>query len=342
MTNTRRAELSVTYNGVDISTDLAAAMTEFTYTDAAPGQLDDVQISMEDRDGRWIDSWSPTEGDYLDAAITVYNWSKPGESAQLPCGRFYVDSVICSGGSNGNVVTIQAVSLPLNSSARQERKSKSWENVSLWKIAQEIAAGAGLGLQFYADDNPNYERQDQTEQSDIGFLLDSAANEGIAAKISGDQLILFEEAFYEQQEPAFTLTRGEDSILSFSFSWNATNAAYRACEVTYTIPNEDKTITATYTPPGASETGPVLKIKESVESEAEALRKARIRLRERNKQFGRASVSVMGDIRMAAGLPISISGWGRFDGEYLIESAAHKIGNGGYTTDIEIRKVLGW
>lgn len=342
MTSTREAKLSITYNGTNISEDLSQCLTDFAYTDAAPGELDDVQITVEDRDGRWQGTWSPEEGDYLEAAIEVSNWYEPGDSLSLPCGRFYVDSVTCFGSSSGDTVTIRGVSLPLNSSIRQENRTKNWENTSLWDIAQEVAEGAGLELSFYAEDNPNYERQDQTDQSDLGFLVGLAKGEGVAAKITGGQLILFDEAFFEDKDAAFTLKKGEDHILSFSFEWSATNAAYRACEITFSKVNEDALITALYEPPGAPGEGPVLRIREYVESEGEALRVARKRLREHNKQYGKASFSLMGDVRLASGIVMNISGFGRNDGKYIIEQAAHQYGSSGYTTDIQIRRVLGW
>jgi uncharacterized protein len=342
MMNARQASLTIMYNGVDITSDLSASIMDFSYTDAVPGELDDLQLTVEDRERLWQGSWSPAEGDYIEAVIEVRDWRKSGESTRLPCGRFYIDSVVCSGGSEGDTVTIQAVSLPLDSTVRQERRTMNWENTSLWDIAGEVAAGAGLELHFYVEDNPSYERQDQTDQSDLGFLVGLAQGEGVAAKITGGQLILFDEALFEEKAPALTLTRGEDHILSFSFEWSATNAAFRAAEVTYTKASEDKTFTASYSPPGAPETGPVLQVREAVDSEGEALRIARKRLRERNKQFGKASLTLMGDVRMAAGLTIAVSGWGRYDGKYIVESAAHRIGGGGYTTDIQIRRVLGW
>ncbi|RAV18835.1 phage late control D family protein [Paenibacillus contaminans] len=336
----RRAELIVKYNGVDISADLAESVIDFTYTDAYAGELDDLQLTLEDRFRKWQGPWSPQEGDQIVAEIVLRNWKESGDELQFPCGTFYVDSGSCSGPPD--IVSIRAVSLPVDSEIRQERRSKAWEKISLWTIAQEIANTAGLDLQFYATDNPNYDREDQDDESDLSFLADLMRDEGIAAKITGDQLILFDESFFESRDAVLTLTRGEDWILDFAFEWSLTDVAYRACEVRYKDSKSDKMLKATYTPPGAPEMGPILRIRESVDSEAEALRIARKRLRERNKQAGKGTLSLVGDVRLAAGMTINIAGWGRFDGKYLIERARHKVGNDGYTTGIDIRKVLGW
>lgn len=109
-----------------------------------------------------------------------------------------------------------------------------------------------------------------------------------------------------------------------------------------TAASSTKTIKVTYVPPGAPKTGPVLKINESADSEAAALRNAKQRLREQNKNYGKGSLSLPGDPRLATGVTIMIKGWHQFDGKYIVESATHAVGGSGYATSINIRKVLGW
>ncbi|WP_339271426.1 contractile injection system protein, VgrG/Pvc8 family [Paenibacillus sp. FSL K6-1330] len=98
----------------------------------------------------------------------------------------------------------------------------------------------------------------------------------------------------------------------------------------------------TYIPPGAPSSGPILRVKENVDSKADALRVAKNRLRERNKLANKASLTVVGDIQIAAGVVITIVGFGRFDGKYIVDSVVHQIGGGGYETRMDIRKILGW
>lgn len=339
MQNARRAVLVLTYNGKDISTDIAKSLTNFVYTDAT-GKLDDVDIALEDRERNWQGPWSPAEGDNIKAEIRTINWGGPGEIKSLPLGSFEVDTFDASGPPD--TVSIKALSLPVSSGAKLEKRSKSWEETTLKTVAQEMAKRAGLKLIYEAADNPSYSRLEQTLQSDFGFLQDTATKEGIAIKVSGGSLVLFDEYKYEQQSPIATITRGEDNVIGHSFSWSTANAAYRSCTVSYTDSKTKKTISATYTPPGAPKTGPVLKSNEQADSQAAALKLARKRLRENNKQVGTGSLSLMGDIRMAAALTINVKGWGRFDGKYIIESAKHSIGSSGFTTNLEIRKVLGW
>lgn len=360
--DTRRAELELSYNGYDLSIDIAKYLIDFSYNDAPSGELDDLQITLQDRDNEWqTPEWMPLPGDSLKAAIRVRHWDKPGTAQKLPLGDFEVDSVDLSGPPS--VVQIKGVSLGVKSNIRQEKRSKAWEKVTLRSIAAEIANRAGVKLVYSAPANPTYDRLDQNEQSDLDFLLQQCKSEGVAVKVTGEQLVLFDEFEYEKKAPVATYVIGKDKVLSYQFGFSLSYAAYVACEISYTQPKTKKkkatsssTATTTakskskttttykvkYAPPGAPTLGPVLKLKEKVTGKAEALRKARNALREKNKEMGRSSLSIVGDIRMAAGVVITIGGAGTFDGDYLVESAAHRISSSGYVTDLTIRPVLGW
>lgn len=340
MQRARTAEVIINYNGRDITADLAGSLIDLTYTDNPSGQLDDLRITLEDRENKWQGSWSPNEGDKITASIRTINWNGPNEFKTLPLGSFEVDS----GGLSGppDTIQIQALSIPTGTGVRREARTKAWEKLSLRAIAKDIADRAKLTLLYESPDNPIYERLDQTEQSDFPFLLGQCKKEGISLKVSSNKLVLFDESVYERRAAVATLKRGEDAVKSYSFGWSITDSAYRACQLAYKPPKSKTTTKVTYTPPNAPKIGPLLKINEVVKSAAEALRTARLRLREKNKNFGRASLQLAGDVRMSTGLTINLSGWGRYDGKYIIEKATHAVGGGGYVTDIEIRKVLGW
>lgn len=375
--NARRAQVVVNYNGKDITKELSDYLLDFTYTDAEPGTLDDLQINLEDKARKWSGPWSPSAGDRITAYIKTIGWDKPGEIKRLNCGTFEVDSIDFAGPPD--TVSIKAVSLPVTTNVRQEKKTKAWESVTLKSIAAEIAKRAGFTLMYEAHGNPKYDRQDQTDVSDLAFLNDLCKQEGIALKVTGKKLVLFDEYVYEQKPSALTIERGVSDIISYGFSFTTQDVAYAACEVSYQPAaakkktskkkdDKDKTkATATtdgstsqdskkkkekseqpkpikviYRPPGAPKDGPILKVSQSVGSQAEAINAARKSLREKNKEAGKATLSLMGNVGLAAGMTITIKGFGRFDGKYIIVSATHAVGGSGYTTNLEIRKVLGW
>ncbi|MFH5187104.1 phage late control D family protein [Paenibacillus sp. TAB 01] len=157
-------------------------------------------------------------------------------------------------------------------------------------------------------------------------------------KLTDSQLVLFDEAVYEQKDPVAEIVRGTSEVISYSFSEHSADSAYVACRVRYNDPKKGL-IQATYQAPSAPEDGPLLEINEQVASIAEAQRLAKKRLREKNKEAAKASIELDGNVQMVTGVTILITGWKNFDGKYIITSAKHSISSG-YQTSIEIRKVL--
>lgn len=75
-------------------------------------------------------------------------------------------------------------------------------------------------------------------------------------------------------------------------------------------------------------------------SMAEARRKALAALRDKNKYEYKGSVTLRGDIRLVAGITINLKNFAAFTGTYIIEKATHNVTSSGYTTTIEVRRVL--
>ncbi|MCZ8520122.1 MULTISPECIES: phage late control D family protein [Paenibacillus] len=334
----RRAELVVVYEDVDVSSSIAEYLTSFSYSDAGSGTLDDLQLTLEDRHQLWQGDWMGKKGDTITAAIRTVNWNKAGEAQLLICGTFEVDGMSSSGPPD--VLNIKAVSIPFDSNVRFEKKTRAWEKVKLSTLAKDIAKNAGYKLVFELTDDPEYDRVDQTDQSDLAFLLERAKNEGVGMKVTDGQIVLFDELVYEQQGPVAEIARGAGRVLSYSFEDNMADASYVACQVAYQEPRSKKTVTHTYRPPGAPTKGPVLKINERFASIKEADRIGRKRLREKNKNAVKASLKLPGDVRLVTTATVTLAGWKNFDGKYIIESSKHDVGGSGYTTSLELRKVL--
>jgi phage protein D len=275
--------VEINYNGKNITQNLAAYAVDISYTDAASGELDDLSIRVADKDRKWQKTWMPVEGDKIKVAIIVSDWYKEGDRKKYECGTFHVDGLTFSGPPDE--VNIKAASFPVSSDVRQEKRVKVWEKVKLSTIAQDIAKRAKLKLVREAPDDPTYDRQEQQDKTDFTFLVELAAQEGLAVKVTGDKLVLFDEAKFEKGKSVATFTRDTDRVLDYNFEWSSNNCAYRACEVTFETSIKPASKPAaetakdakkkkgrpkavkvsnkvTYTPPGAPKTGPVLRLKE--------------------------------------------------------------------------------
>lgn len=330
----RRTRLSLIYDNKDISAYLEPYLIDFSYTDHASARADDLQVTLEDRAGLWRGDWFPEKGAVLQAAIIV---SDDGRVKKLPAGTFEIDEIECSGPPE--TVKIKAVSVPVSSSLRGENKTRAWEQTRLSIIARDIAGGAGMELLYETDDNPEYDRIEQTEQSDLAFLLKLCENAGLSLKVTGKQIVIFDDSKYEQMEPVITIIRGKSLTLSYS-AVSSTRDIYSSAKVTYQSSKYSDPIIYTFTPSNRPKTGKTLIINERVGSYAEAERLAKKRLRQRNKEEVRFSLTMVGDVTLVAGVTVMLQGWGKFDGKYFIDEAVHEGGGNGYTTKVELRRVL--
>lgn len=336
MTNSRRANVEINYQGIDISQDLAPFLNSFTYSDNE-GCADDIQITLQDRDKKWQGPWLPGKGDIITAQIVTQHWRNENKIEKLNCGKFYVDDVDFKGPPD--VITIKAMSIPFKNGGKGAKHTRSWENVGLATIASDIATSAGLELLY---DAPNfiYDRVDQVKQTDLAFIKERAKKEGISTKVSNEKLVLYLESKYENQNTIITLKRGTSDVLSYSFKDTAAEEQYREVELTYFDDSKKKTLKYVYTVPGIDE-GPTLKINKRAKNLDEAMRWAKAEARQKNKGAKTGKLTIKGAINCVQGVTVNILNFGRFDGKYFIESSSHKIGSG-YTTDISIREVLGY
>lgn len=336
----RETKVHVTYNGKQITKIFTGKIVSATYSDGASGELDDLSLVLEDRAGQWNATWAPREGDTIAVAFETTDQLATGVVKKFKLGKFYVDELEVSGPPS--LVTVRATSHPASSEVKQTKRTKVWEKVTLKRIAEDMAKRAGFKLVYDVTFNPTYDRIDQTEQTDTAFLYQQAAKEGVGIKVANGKLVLFDVATYEKKPPLLDIDLYGGKVTDYSFRWASSNTRYVACQISYTTPKKKKTISATYRAPGAPMQGPILKLNQQVDSEAEGLRVARNALRDKNKEAGRARLTVVGDPRLMTATTIKIVNAGQFSGTYIIESATHQVDSGGYTTSLEIRKVLGW
>ncbi len=342
----RRVTATVLYNKKDISADLASNLLGLSYTDNLSGEADTLDLSLEDKQGIWQNAWFPEKGATLEATLNTLNWETlySGNNA-LKLGQFEIDEIGCRG--YPSEVQIRAVSIPNNNKLRGVERTRSWEKAELKTIANDVASGAGMELVYDTEENPTLERTEQTEQSDLSFLLALTKDHGLALKITENKVVIFDEAKYEQEEPKITIVKPGTfvaaegnvvtDVLGYSLN-NKTRDIYKACHVRYQHGKKKEIIEATFTDPEKKE-GKTLEIKEEVSSIAEAERLAKKRLREKNCQEWTGSFSVVGNLTLVAAMTVNLSGFGVFDGKYLITRASHSIGKK-YETSIDVRRCL--
>ncbi len=340
----RRTTLFVAFNETDITKDIKPYLLSLTYTDDQDDLADDLKIEAEDRDGILMENWleeavEAAAGGRLSisAVIAPENWEKNGK---LKTGRFELDSVDAAGPPS--TVTINATSLAFSAALRQTKKSRAWENYTLSGIASEIAAGGGMGCMYESSFDPSYKRVEQTKRSDIDFLKKLCEDAGISIKATDGNIVLYDQAEYEAKAPVLTIKKGKKGgYISYKLSSGSAGTRYAKCRVRYMDPATGKCVE------GTAEDGSVsgdqcLEVSAKVGSIGEAQTLAKKRLRLHNKLSKTASFTMPGDVRLVAGVTVLLEGWGGWDGKYIVTRAEHTVGGNGYTTKIQLRKVLNY
>lgn len=339
----RRTEVSITFGGTDITQDIKPYFLELSYTDDMDDMTDDLKITVQDRDGVWMEQWlteavEAAAGEKLSIRAVIFPkyWAN---SATLDTGAFELDSVDASGPPS--TVTINATSLAFSGSLRQTKKSKAWENYKLSGIASEIAAGNGMGCLYESESNPSYDRVEQTKQSDIAFLKKLCQDAGISIKATDGKLVLFDQEAYEAKAPVRTIEKGKGGYTKYKLESGSADTKYAKCRVRYLNPATGTCIEGTAEDADVSGEQ-CLEITAKVGSIGEAQTLAKKMLRLHNKLALTGTITTQGDVGLVAGVTVQLKGWGGWDGKYLVTQATHTIGTGGYTTQIRIRKVLSY
>lgn len=354
----RRAFAKILYNGTDITASLQTYSKSVDYTDVISGEADDLQITLKDTDGLWLSDWFPDKGAVLTASIVTQYWDSPtAPDKELPCGLFEIDEIECS--SMPSEVKIKAVSVPDNTTLRGTEHTQAWEQLSIWRVANDIAARNNMGLQWQVKDNPNIDRIEQTEQSDLSFLNKLCQDHGYSLKVVNNELVIFDLKDLEAAEPLLLFKRpavkdlvsqvviAKDSATTpvlktlVPSQWSfrtSTRDIYKTCIVEYTDSKTKQTIKATFDDPNKT-TGKILRVKKEVKSQAEADELAKRELRAKNLEEVTARLDLMGDTDLSSGLTCQVTGFGHFDGKYIISSVHHTIG-GGYNCSVDLRRCL--
>ena len=352
-----RLRLLFSRAGTDVTKSLMPDLLSFSYDDKETNESDEVSLTLMDPTGKWADTWKPDGGEVIKAYIAVGTTMKKGR--ELYCGKFFVDSLRVRGAPR--TFEMRAVAIPLNKPIRKKLKTRAWEKKTLRGIAQQIANDAGVKLLFDSKENPDYDRQDQSKESDLKFLSRLCEEAGLSLKVTDERLVIFDQASYEKKSAIKTLELGTSNILSWDFESQQSDT-YKTCTITYRDPKQKKkgsagsynmdlqkvktkkdtnpaVLTYTATDPDADENGQEYAIKKRAKSIEEAKRLATAKLRQLNLRRVTGSMTLIGDISLVAGVVVHCKGFGSFDGNFIVSEASHTVDSGGYTTTISVRRV---
>lgn len=246
--------MKLLYEGIDIAGKISINRCE--HETNAERECDRLLLRFNDADGLW-NFWKPVRGEKVQLVDGADD-----------TGIMYITSIEPENG----LFTLRAISMPLSG---ETVTSRSWEDVRLLQIGQDIASKHGLKFKVYDVTDRVYKYIKQERMTDFEFLHWRCQLEGCAMIIYDGALILYDEHKTESQAATDTIEVGADGFFKY-FDDSATS--YGSAEIV------SGNFRGTYKDANAN-TGRVLRPKKAIDcsSNSEALRFAKGLLRQANK-----------------------------------------------------------
>jgi phage protein D len=322
----------LTWNGKDVTTDLLPYVLSITYEDVYHGESDTIEITVENRDLRWLRDWYPEKGDTVNLSIGY-----KGEK-YLPCGDFEIDEMEFSGSrTGGDTLHLRGIATSFIRKSIREKRTVAYENVSLSKLVRLIADRNGMTAVIELDNDLDFKRIDQKQKADLTFLRELAEKYNACLKVQGNTIYFISHDKLKERSPALTIERKD--IISYSLR-DKTHNVYKGVIITYHDPKTKKLLKYKEDWTGYKAGADYLKINEKLESLEEAKLRARAEKYRYASKEKTGRITMPGNPQIMSGLVVSLKGFGLFDGNYLIEKAQHTISRtSGWTTELELKKI---
>lgn len=316
------------YNGQDITKSITTYIEGFEYVDNASGTADTITLTLNNKSGVWSGSWIPIQGDYVEPTIKTVNWEKEGDNRSLNCGYFLIDDLGYSGPPE--IAKIGAIATPINTDFNITKKSKTWKKTSVSGILSSIASTAGIELYFSGQDY-SIDEMEQSDQEDVTFAFNLCASYNLAMKLYNRKMVVFDQTEYEKKASSLSIDKKMCS------SWDIKRSMTREYDgalISYTDSKKNKTLKYQFM---LKEGTRILKLNETAESLQDAEIKAKAKLLEHNRKCQTMSLTTKGDLKYVACKNIDVTGFGKLDGKYYIDTVTHsKDANGGYKVTLEL------
>jgi phage protein D len=340
-TTARRTTLEVTWQGTDISRDLAPSLVNAGYADNLTGAADDFTLDLEDRAGLWSGPWRPQSGDSVVARLKTATPGWLTGLSDVRLGKFAHDKISISGPPKK--VSLSCVSAPLATGLRRRKRTRTWSGVTLKRIAQDIADRAELTLAWDGDAGLKYDRCRQADKSDLEFLEELCKQVGRNLKVTEDQVAVFDELARDEAGSVGEISLTGGHVLSWTFD-SDDSARYGSCVITFYDPRTGKEQRGQFPPDGKTiagldPNGQTLEIRMAVDSIGHAQARAKALLRNANRFATSGRLSVVGDVGLVAGVTFDLTEAFGFEGKFIITKAEHRP-VGGYTCELAVRRCL--
>lgn len=317
------------YEQKDITHDITPFVTHISYSNNIKSESDEIDVQLDDSDGRWCRQWYPGKGDKLTLKLGYLN------QPLLDCGTFSIDEIELA--SPPSTVSIRGVATSVNSALRT-KTSRGFEDTTLTAIASRVAQKHGLKMVGKIEP-VLLDRVTQYAETDVGFLKRIASEYGYAVKVTMDQLIFSHLETLRSQAALLKLSPMDVTTYSLR---DTINQVYKQARVKHQNSKEKKLVVSEVNSAGTATRGKAtsddtLKVEVRAPNDSTAQIKANAALDNHNEQQRSGSVALQGTPQLTAGNKIELINFGELSGCWLIEMARHRFDrSSGYVTEIDI------
>lgn len=197
----RRTTVKLYFKGRDISKDLSKYLLSLSYTDKEEDETDDISISLDDREGKWIKDWlntNKTEKTKTET-VTTKGEVKVGNIVQFKGGPVYISSMaaeptVTRGASKCKCTIANSNAHPYHLISQDGAKVYGWvnasdvegETVTTKKTTKATEKKAFKGTEIHAmviQKNPYSNGKDKVLDCGV-FEIDSVSYTGPPQKLS--------------------------------------------------------------------------------------------------------------------------------------------------------------
>lgn len=321
----RKTYIDIEYDGVLITEDISDMIIDVDYSDFVSGQMDEIQIRVDDTNFLWSNGWYPDQGSTVRVRMGY-------KDVYFDPGLLSIDEIQFTGPPD--VAVIRAVSVPVSSSLRTKRTVR-YENQSLSNLVNLVASRSNLSV-FGQFRGTSIERESQSDESDISFLYRVAAKFGYMFNIKDEQIIFTSVYDLEELSPVITVDRVELSDYSIT---DKMEGIFSSARVRFTNPISGETTDQEIT---SQQDIANLDTKnlwwEPVQLESQAREVARAALHANTFKID-GFIQIEGNTSMVAGNNFELTGMGRLSGIYHILGSNHSLSESGYMTRCTIKRL---
>ncbi|MDD3251760.1 MAG: hypothetical protein PHV18_04275 [Lachnospiraceae bacterium] len=336
MANGRSIEATVLYNGLEVG--LSRKLESLSYTDNASGTSDETTLTFEERSAAWIrDVLRPEKGADLDVTLYFNNWKRSGDRLKYHCGNFTLDDLTYS--APPRCCVLKGVSIPANDGFKTTEASKTWTDVTLRQIAEEIKNKYGMtNLHYWGPTPEPIFTIEQDKKPDSTFLAEVCDQQGMFLKIYKKALVIFDKTIYEARGITKTFY---ESDMEEGYTWNDTlSGTYTGAKLVYTSTSGSGKKKKAETISVEVGDGPRwLELDNKVESEADAIRICKAKANEANEKATILSFSALADPNIVATCNIELKGMGAMDGKYFVTKVTHRL-SGKHSMKVSAYKIF--